>query len=173
MRPHAAIEPVKTDECDADDANTMQKMMQQQPSTSTSSMRLPTTRRAALLSTLLGGVAATMTHVGVEPALAARGGIFDDNDDPFARNDGGRVLDRAASTSTAARETENVGATAVEEAVVVEQRQESPVVETETPAAPAPRVAPLSTQPQHVFKTYNCRFFLCLDPFKMCNCPRF
>ena len=142
LRPHAAIEPVKTDERDADEAITMQKMMQQ-PSTSTSSMRLPTTRRAALLATLLGGVATvtTMTN-GVEPALAARGGIFDDDDDPFARNDGGRVLDRAASTSTAGRETENVVTTAVEEAVVVEQRQESPVVETEAPAAPAPETAP-------------------------------
>lgn len=139
MRPRAAIEPFKTaDECDADEANAVKKMMREP---STSSMRLPTTRRAALLSTVLGGVAtvATMTN-GVEPALAARGGIFDDDDDPFARNDGGRVLDRAASTSTG-RETENVVTTAVEETVVVEQ-QESPVVETTEAPAPAPETAP-------------------------------
>ena len=136
VRPCAAIEPFKTDECDADEANTTKKMMQEP---STSSMRLPTTRRAALMSTILGGVAtATATSNGVEPAFAARGGIFDDDDDPFARNDGGRVLDRAASTSTG-RETENVVTTAVEEAVV--EQQELPVVETEAPA-PAPETAP-------------------------------
>lgn len=136
VRPCAAIEPFKTDECDADEANTMKKITQEP---STSSMRLPTTRRAALVSTILGGVATAMAMTnGVEPAFAARGGIFDDDDDPFARNDGGRVLDRAASTSTG-RETENDVTTAVEEAVV--EQQELPVVETEAPA-PAPETAP-------------------------------
>jgi len=105
------------------------------------------TRRAAVLTAVLCGVATAGMTRDVEPALASRGGIFDDDDDPFARNDGGRVLDRAASTARRAAEEETedvVTTTGVEETTTTAPAMET-VVETETTttaAAPTPTPTP-------------------------------